>query len=136
MRKAIHSAVPISDRIKGSPMTTDYTPNHIPKSERWLNVLYAAVIIGFGVLGLTTGDLLIPGKRTSGATGVALQGLPAWVMYAAMICACAVLLSVVVDHYDRRSNEINYRRFAQTGKVLGWTLFFLALALYAFGVGT
>ena len=116
-------------------MTVDYTPNHIPRSERFLNVLYAVVIIAFGVIGLTTGDLLLPGKRTSGPNGVALQGLPAWLMYAAMICACVVLLSVVVDHYDRRNNEINYRRFAQIGKVLGWSLCFLSLALYAFGVG-
>lgn len=117
-------------------MTADYTPNHIPRSERFLNVLYALVIIAFGVLGLTTGDLLLPGKRTGSPNGVALQGLSAWVMYAAMICACAVLISVLVDHYDQRNNEINYRRFAQTGKFLGWFLFFLSLALYAFGGGT
>ncbi|MDP2246602.1 MAG: hypothetical protein Q8J65_00620 [Nitrosomonadales bacterium] len=117
-------------------MTSDYTPNHIPRSERFLNILYAAVIIVFGVIGLTTGELLLPGKRTSGPNGVALQGLPAWVMYAAMICACAVLLSSIVDHYDQRNNEINYRRFAQIGKFLGWSLFFLSLALYASGVGT
>jgi hypothetical protein len=56
-------------------------------------------------------------------------------MYAAMLCACAVLLSVVVDHYDRSNNETNYRRFAQIGKVLGWYLCFLPLGLHAFGPG-
>ncbi|WP_202842208.1 hypothetical protein [Luteimonas saliphila] len=116
-------------------MAADYTPNHISGSERFISVLYAVVIIAIGVLGLTTGDLLIPGRRTSGPTGVALQGPAAWAMYAAMVCACAVLLSVVVDHYDRRDNEIDYRRFARIGKVLGWCLFFLSLAFYAFGVG-
>lgn len=115
-------------------MAADYTPNHIPRSERFLNVLYAVVIIALGVIGLTTGELLLPGKRTSGPNGVALQGMTAWLMYAAMFCACAVLLSVVVDHYDRRNNEINYRRFAQVGKIVGWVLFILAMALHAFGV--
>ena len=110
-----------------------HTPNHIPRSERIINVLYASVIIGLGAVGLTTGSLLLPGKRTSTANGVALQGLSAWIMYAAMLCAAAVLLSVVVDHYDRRNNEVNYRRFAQIGKVLGWFLCFLSLAVYAFG---
>ncbi len=38
-------------------------------------------------------------------------------MYAAMICACVVLLSVVADHYDRRDNVISYRRFGQIGKL-------------------
>ena len=116
-------------------MPSDHTPNHIPKAERFLNAVYAAVIIALGAIGLTTGELLIPGKRTSGPNGVALQGLPAWVMYAAMICACAVLLSVFADHYDRRNNEISYRRFAQIGKILGRSFFFLSLALYAFGYG-
>lgn len=107
-----------------------YTPNQIPRAERLLNILYAVVIIAFGAIGLTTGELLLPGKRTSSPNGLALHGLPALAMYAAMICACAVLLSVVVDHYDRRNNEINYRRFAQIGKILGWSFFFLSLVLY------
>lgn len=116
-------------------MTVDHTPNQIPRSERVVNVLYAVVIIALGVVGLTTGELLLPGKRSSGPNGVALQGLSAWAMYAAMLCACVVLLSVVVDHYDKRNNEISYRRIAQTGKVLGWCLFFLSLALHAIGLG-
>ena len=114
-------------------MRSDHTPNHIPRSERFMNALYAAVIIVLGTIGLTTGELLIPGRRTGGPTGLALQGPAAWAMYAAMVCACVVLLSVFADHYDRRNNEISYRRFAQIGKVLGWSLFFLSLALYAFG---
>lgn len=116
-------------------MPVDYTPNQIPASERFLNVLYAMIIIVIGGIGLFTGELLLPGKRSSGPTGVSMQGLSAWLMYAAMFCACAVLLSVVVDHYDRRNNEINYRRFAEIGKILGWVLFFLSLALHAFGIG-
>ena len=114
-------------------MPSDHTPNHIPKSERFLNAVYAIAIIALGTIGLTTGELLIPGKRTIGPNGVALQGPSAWLMYAAMVCACAVLLSVFADHYDRRDNEIRYRRFAQIGKILGWSLCFMSLALYAFG---
>ena len=52
------------------------------------------MIIALGTVGLTTGELLIPGKRSSGPNGVALQGVPAWLMYAAIVCACADLLSV------------------------------------------
>src|SRR5688572_20792600 len=116
-------------------MHSDHTPNHIPKSERVLNSVYAVVIIVLGTIGLTTGELLIPGKRSSGPNGIVLQGPSAWVMYAAMVCACAVLLSVLADHYDRRNNETGYRRFARIGKILGWSLFFLSLALYGFGYG-
>ena len=116
-------------------MRSGHTPNHIPKSERWLNAVYAIAIIALGTIGLITGELLLPGRRSSGPTGVALQGPAAWVMYAAMVCACVVLLSVFADHYDRRNNEISYRRFAQVGKILGWSFFFLSLALYALGYG-
>lgn len=114
-------------------MSSDHTPNHIPKAGRFLNAVYAIVIIVLGAIGLITGELLIPGRRTAGPNGLALQGPSAWAMYAAMVCACAVLLSVFADHYDRRNNEISYRRWAQIGKFLGWSLFFLSMALYAFG---
>ena len=116
-------------------MSKDYSPNHIPRAERFINVVYSLVLIALGGLGLWSGKLLLPGRRTSGPNGLELGGLPAWLMYGAMFCACLVMLSVVVDHYDRRDNEINYRRFARTFKFIGWALFVASLALYAFGVG-
>jgi hypothetical protein len=109
-----------------------YTPNRIPAAERALNVLYALFILGLGAIGVFTGELLLPGKRTGGPTGVALQGPAAWLMYAAITCAVCVLLASVVDHYDRRNNEAGYRRVAQIGKLCGWLLFAASLALYAF----
>jgi hypothetical protein len=112
-------------------MEPEYTPNHVPRSQRVLDGLYAVAILALGALGLFRGELLLPGRRTSGPNGVALQGLPAWLMYAAMACAVCVLLSSVVDHYDRRNNEGIYRRVAHVGKVAGWSLFALALLLHA-----
>jgi hypothetical protein len=113
-------------------MKPEHTPNQIPRVERLLNLLYALVILALGTLGLFKGELLLPGKRTSGPNGAALQGLPAWLMYGAMACAIGVLLLSVVDHYDRRNNEALYRRLARVGKIAGWSLFALALALHAF----
>ena len=48
------------------------------------------------------------------------------------------MLSVVVDHYDTRDNEINYKRFARVTQFLGWSLFILALVLdlFVFHKGT
>ena len=111
-------------------MKPDYTPNHVHWSKRFINVLYAMVLLALGALGLFKGELLLPGKRTSGPTGIAMHGLSAWLMYAAMVCAVAVLLSTVVDHYDRRNNEATYRRFTKVGKVAGWVLLALALVLH------
>lgn len=42
----------------------------------------------------------------------------------AFVCACLVLLSMVVDHYDERNK---YKIFAKGCKYLGWLLFALAL---------
>lgn len=116
-------------------MSKDYSPNHIPRAERFINVVYSLALIALGGVGLWSGKLLLPGRRIGGPNGLELGGLPAWAMYGAMLCACLVMLSVIVDHYDRRDNEINYRRFAQTFKFIGWALFVASLALYAFGVG-
>ena len=115
-------------------MKPEYVPNRIPASQRFLDILYALVILALGVLGHFKGESLLPGKRTTGPNGVALHGPSAWVMYGAMLSAVCVLFSSVVDHYDRRNNETSYLRFRRIGKVCGWSLFVLALALHAFGL--
>jgi len=43
-------------------MSSDHAPNHIPKAERILNAVYAAVIIVLGAIGLTT-EGTPPGRR-------------------------------------------------------------------------
>ena len=103
-----------------------YTPNRIPRGERIWNTVFAGLLFAYGSVGVWLNDLYIPGKRSK---GLHLHDVPAWIMYGAMICACLVMLSVVVDHYDRRPNERHYRTFAQIGKFLGWTLF--AASLFA-----
>lgn len=112
----------------------DYRPNRIPLAHRILNSFCAAVIVLLGVWGLASGSLWLPTRNTRGSSSD-LVGPPAWAMYAAMACACAVLLSVVADHYDRRDNEINYRRFVPIGTVLGWSFFLLSFVLKLMGLG-
>lgn len=86
-----------------------YTPNHIPKGERIKNIIFSLALFAYGTYGVWVNDLYLPGKRTK---GVHLHGIPAWIFYSAIISACLVMLSVVVDHYDKRNNEIDYRMFA------------------------
>lgn len=105
-----------------------FTPNHIPTGERIGNVIFSVLLLAYGGFGLWTNDLYIPGKR---GPGVHLHDGPAWLMFGAMICACAVMLSVVADHYDKRNNETNYRLLARILKFLAWALLFLSMGLAA-----
>jgi hypothetical protein len=101
-----------------------YIPNHISGGERASHIFLSLLLFAYGSYGVWINDLFIPGRRSR---GVHLQDAPAWTMYGAMICACLVMLSLVIDHYDRRDNERHYRTFAGIGEVLGWSLFGLSM---------
>jgi hypothetical protein len=103
-----------------------FKPNHIPAGERVWHGLLSVLLTGYGAYGLWVDDLYLPGKR---GPGIHLHGLAAWVMALAMLCAVASLLSVVVDHYDRRNNETGYKAFARLTAIAGWVLFALGLIL-------
>jgi hypothetical protein len=101
-----------------------YVPNHISSNERIVHVVLPLLLFAYGTYGVWANDLYIPGKRSR---GIHLHDSPAWTMYGAIICACLVMLSVVVDHYDRRNNETNYRFFANLFTSIGWILFTVSL---------
>jgi len=105
-----------------------YVPNKIDSSTRTWNIILSTCLLAYGTLGVSRDDIYIPGKRYSGTH---FHGEPAWLLYAAMVCASLNLLSVVADHYDQRNNEINYKFFARATYLLGWMLFVLALILDA-----
>lgn len=103
-----------------------YTPNHIPAEQRMRNIAFSVALFAYGSYGVWVNDLYIPGKRSR---GIHLHDVPAWIMYGAIICACLVMLSVVVDHYDTRNNEINYKWFADFFTFFGWGFFALSLIM-------
>lgn len=105
-------------------MANQYLPNQIPRNERIWNMAFAVCLFAYGTYGVWVDDLYLPGRH---GPGLHLHHTPAWVMYAAMLCACAVFVSVVVDHYDRRDNERYYQKFASIARNMGWTLFALSL---------
>ena len=104
------------------------SPNHIPAGVRGWNIFLSIILLSYGTFGVLVDDLYIPGRHTK---GLHFHGEPAWIMYGAMICAVLNLLSVVVDHYDGRNNEVNYRRFAKVTQIAGWALFGTAFVLDA-----
>lgn len=110
-------------------MQNSHTPNHIPTSERIKNIIFSLALFGYGTYGVWVNDLYLPGKSTK---GIHLHGVPAWILYGAIICACLVMLCVVVDHYDKRNNEIDYIMFSDFFKYVGWCFFAASLILAIF----
>lgn len=112
-----------------------HNPNHIPAVERAMNLIFSSILLSYGTFGVLIDDLYIPGKR---GPGTHFHGEPAWILYAAFLSAAANMMSVVVDHHDKRNNEINYKLFARVTQIAGWTLFVLALILdiFVFHKGT
>jgi hypothetical protein len=103
-----------------------YTPNHIPASERASSIIFSSILLIYGIIGFAIDDLYIPGKHSK---GVHLHGESMWIMLGSFALAIANLMSVVVDHYDKRNNETNYRLFAKVTKIAAWVVFILALVL-------
>lgn len=103
-----------------------YTSNHVPGKTRVAYLIMSSLLFGYGTYGIVTDDIFIPGRRSDGAH---YHGAPAWLVYGAIIAASLNLLSVIVDHYDKRNNETNYRIFAKVMFWLGWALYFAAFVL-------
>ena len=100
-----------------------HIPNYIsPKLRLWYFVTSLFLLL-YGAYSIWIDDLYIPGKRG----GLHLHQLNAWFMYLALICASIVMLSIIVDHYDKRDNEIKYEQFSSRFQKYGWIFFWIAV---------
>jgi len=101
-----------------------YKPNSIPAFTRHFNITASFILLTYGTYGIYVNDLYIPGRRGRGAH---LQDEAALIVYAAFICACIVMTSVVIDHYDKSDNEHKYQSAGRLFKYLGWGFLMLAV---------
>lgn len=107
----------------------NYTPNHIPVKERVENIIGSIFFVAYGAYGVWSNDLHLAFGRRS--PGIHLHDIAAWLMFAASICGCVVLLTVVVDHYDQRNNETNYKKIADVFKKSGIAFAILSILAWA-----
>lgn len=114
-----------------------YRPNKVPPKEQVIFVVFSIFLLVYGTTGIINDDLFIlggsNGSRSRAATvrtGVHLHGPAAWCIYAGMLCAVACMVSMVIDHYDKRDNEIQYKRFAEITQLLGVLFMFLGAFIY------
>ncbi len=110
-----------------------YTPNHISLDKRAAYLVVSSAIIIYAVASLIQDDFYIwfPGKRGRNISEH-LHGTAAWLAAGATFAAASNLLAVVVDHYDRRNNERNYRAYARFSFLLAIALLVLAFIAHGF----
>jgi hypothetical protein len=110
-----------------------YTPNHISLDTRATYLIISSLIIAYAVASLINDDFYIwlPSRRGRDLSEH-LHGSAAWLASAAAFAAASNLLAVVVDHYDKRNNETNYRACAKWSLALAAAL--LVLAFVAHGI--
>lgn len=106
-----------------------YCPNHIPRGLRAKYIVQASLLAAYTSYGLYVDDIYIPGKR---GPGLHFHGVAALLISAAVLAAVLNMSSVLVDHYDKRDNELNYKRFARWTCILGWVLLVCAYGAYIF----
>lgn len=102
----------------------EYRPNEIPLEVRFYHTLSAILLFIYGSHGVWVNDLVF---RMKGGFRIHLHDFPAWLMFGSLLAACVVLISVVIDHYDRRNNEAKYKACARYGEYVGWSLCGLSL---------
>jgi cbb3-type cytochrome oxidase subunit 1 len=107
-----------------------YKPNRIPLSERIAYIFFSILIFAYGTAIVIFDDFTVTNRR--GGVVIHLHGIPVWVLYGAMLSVVALLISMVLDHYDKRDNEKNYRQFAKIAVILAISLFVLAILLEGF----
>lgn len=104
-----------------------HIPNQVPLDKRLWSTAGAIGLLLWGGYGLYVNDLVIPLRRRR---DIHLHDEPAILMFAAFMCGALVLVSVIVDHYDRRNNEHKYEKFSKPAGGAGWVLFGVSLALH------
>jgi hypothetical protein len=106
-----------------------FVANNVPRRVRVWNTVMALYLIAWGALGMYQNQIDLVERRVRIAV---LHDGPAWLMAMAFVCGATVLLSVVVDHYDRRNNESAYRAFRWVAIRLGWCLVAASLISYVY----
>ena len=107
-----------------------YKPNIIPFGTQAWNAAISLILIIYGTYGILADDIYIPGKRSR---GIHFKGISAWLVYLSFIFATCNLISVIVDHYDKRNNENYYKLIGIIFAVLGWSLFIMAFLIKILG---
>lgn len=122
---------PMSQPVEkaATPPARRYIPNRIPSQKRLLYLLLSPLLLAHATYGLWVDAVYLPGE----GGGVYFHGFAAWIIYGAFVSAVCAMLSVCLDHYDRRNNEIKYQLFGRVAKLIAISFFVLSCSMHASG---
>lgn len=103
-------------------------PNTIKLHHRLFNVLSSIFLITYSGYAFVNDAFYMPGKNDPGGY---LHGFPVLLMGLACFCVVVHLASAVVDHYDKRNNELFYAHASTIALWLAWG-FFLSAQIFRF----
>ena len=108
---------------------TRYTPNAIPKLEKWLSLAIGIplVIYSFSITYLPSVHLILFGRRS--ADVLEFNGISRVPATVALLSATAFVLSAAFDHYDKRNNETLYKSIRFWAALMYPFLMFIAVVL-------
>ncbi len=115
--------------IVATGTSQDREPNRVPLLFRIYLVGLALVMLVYGASGFWNNKLELSTSKGGGGRLV-FHDRPAWLLASAIIIGAVLLLSVVVDHYDRRNNESRYQAFRKGGLYVALGLGASAFATY------
>jgi len=93
------------DKKSTRSSNVEYTLNHIPNGKRIINIILSSVLLLYGTFRVINNQMYIPGRY---GRVIHLHNASVWIMCGAFLCAVANMISVVIDHYDKRNNVTNY----------------------------
>lgn len=119
----------------GSIDPQHYKPNEVPLRRRITETLTAIFVIGYCGYSLWIDSLYIPdiGRyRVGPRESITLQGVDAWLLSGALLFGMLQFFMPVIDHYDKRRNEIRYRKIAAVFRALMFVFLGLFSLVYAY----
>ena len=111
---------------KAHPKSPKWRPNFVPLATRIFNTAFALLLIAYGIAGVLRGNFKVAPPKSM--TGLVMYDQPAWLFATAIFIGVMGLLSVVLDHYDKRNNENKYFVFKRVAVGAGIFLLLAALA--------
>lgn len=113
----------IDDKSKGA-----YIPNQVSLFDRTLTVIVSLSVLAYVINGLIFDGLIIASKRSA----ITLHGYPIYFMLVAAIFFAVSMLAYVLDHYDRRNNEIIYRKVQTYAFRLSFAIALIGMCAHAY----